>query len=382
MDDEILKTVESMLGTNVKIVDCEKTSTVCEEEILLVNGVPIQLETADDLAIKRALITGEVPSCDLLNQLLFRAGILRQPVHLETSLSVKTTLITKEDVQIARAGQILDEKSTETKEDNFYTSSSREIWEPVRMVARASIPTINHHQSTTMPSKSTVNVTGQVPGRQNSSVSTTDSSSASSSAADVHSTCSTSSSSSSRPASCASSSGEAVGPQPHVQSATTVRLPSSSSAAASSVFSDSKWSTPTISQLYDKLQPPPPLTTTTPNNNCSISCDSGHEDVFSSSFGDHSNLLAATPNSVVSSCFDFSFDEADFVKTTTTTTVAPPPPSDVRGRPQQPMVRVCVCGARLRLFFLLFSPRASKPNDRTTRRNTTLTVNQFSLSVS
>lgn len=143
MDDEILKTVESMLGTNIQVVDCEKTQTIREEEVLLINGVPVTLEGSDGNAIKKALIAGEIPSCEMLNQLLFRAGVLRQPVQLETSLSVKTSTVTTEDITIARNGRILDERSCETKENNYYTSTSNEIWEPVSRLKKKKQDVIN-----------------------------------------------------------------------------------------------------------------------------------------------------------------------------------------------------------------------------------------------
>lgn len=76
-DNEIQSTVESILGPGVKVVDCEKKQCVREEEVLLINGVPIALEGPDGAAIREALITGQVPQCDLLNKLLVRAGILR-----------------------------------------------------------------------------------------------------------------------------------------------------------------------------------------------------------------------------------------------------------------------------------------------------------------
>lgn len=139
MDDDILKTVESMLGPNVRIVDCEKVSTVREEEVLLINGVPIQLDGEDGAAIRSALLTGTVPPCDLLNQLLFRAGIVSHPVRLDTSLSVTSTLVTREEVTVARDGRVLDERSTETKEDNCYSSSCSEVWEPVRILPMADV---------------------------------------------------------------------------------------------------------------------------------------------------------------------------------------------------------------------------------------------------
>lgn len=131
MDDEIQETVESILGKGVKVVDCEKTSCVKEEEVLLVNGCPIKLDGEEGAAIKQALLHGAVPHCDLLNQILVRAGILRAPVRLETSLSVKSSVVTREEVTVARGGKVLDERSRETKEDNYYTSSTSEVWEPI-----------------------------------------------------------------------------------------------------------------------------------------------------------------------------------------------------------------------------------------------------------
>ena len=135
MDEEILKTVEAVLGKDVEIVDCQKTKSVQEEEVLLINGKPVKLEGKDAAAIKKALMTGQIPPCELLNQILFQAGILRQPVRLETSLSVKSSLTTTEEIRVARNGLILDERSLETKEDNFYTSSCSEVWEPIGKVS-------------------------------------------------------------------------------------------------------------------------------------------------------------------------------------------------------------------------------------------------------
>lgn len=131
MDDEIQETVESILGKGVKVVDCEKKSSVREEEVLLINGCPIPLEGEDGAAIKDALIHGNVPNCDLLNQILIRAGILRTPVRLETSLSVKSSVVTREEVTVAKGGHIVDERTKETKEDNYYTSNTSEVWEPI-----------------------------------------------------------------------------------------------------------------------------------------------------------------------------------------------------------------------------------------------------------
>lgn len=140
MDDpEIQETVEQILGKRVKVVDCEKKSSIKEEEVLLINGVPVALEGKDGLAIKQALITGQVPPCDLLNTLLIKTGILKAPVKLDTSLSVKSTTVTKEEVTVSRDGKVVDERSRETKEHNYYTSATSEVYEPVRIIPTAEL---------------------------------------------------------------------------------------------------------------------------------------------------------------------------------------------------------------------------------------------------
>ncbi len=310
-DEEILKTVESMLGKNVEIVDCEKTSSVREEEVLLINGIPIQLDENDSIAIKKALITGEVPPCDLLNQLLFRAGIMRKAVHLETSLSVKSSIVTTEEVTIARDGRILDERSTETKEDNFYTSSSTEIWDPIKIVPVEDqcIPNISSttteqripkiaplSQSTASATEESTDyiVTHHNDDDETEEESTTchyQQSYSKSPPIRQHSLSTDSSQSSanslnysSRPASNTSIS--------EVSSSNKFEQPLSGGSCSSPI----KWPTKTINQSKKVNQ--------------SISCDSGHDDLFSSL---EQSGLVHTPNSL-SSCCELSADELDFVK--------------------------------------------------------------------
>lgn len=317
MDDEaILKTVESMLGKNVEIVDCEKTSSVREEEVLLINGIPIQLDENDSIAIKKALITGEVPPCDLLNQLLFRAGIMRQAVHLETSLSVKSSIVTTEEVTIARDGRILDERSTETKEDNFYTSSSSEIWDPIKIVpvAEQCIPNIplsptaqripkiaplsHSTTSTSTTEESTDYIVTHLDGDDETEEEST--------TCHYQQTC----------------SANAKCPPTRQNSLCT---DSSQSSANSSNYSSRPASNTSISEVSSskfEQQPLSPGSCTSPMKcptktfnltkkvNQSISCDSGHDDLFNSF---EQSGLVHTPNSL-SSCCELSADELDFVK--------------------------------------------------------------------
>ncbi|ENN75532.1 hypothetical protein D910_10294 [Dendroctonus ponderosae] len=140
MDDpEIQETVEAILGKGAKVVDCEKKSSIREEEVLYINGIPVQLEGRDGMAIKEALMTGQVPPCDLLNKLLIDSGILKAPVKLDTSLSVKSTTVIKEEVTVSRDGKIVDERSRETKDHSYYTSAMTEIFEPIKVLPTAEL---------------------------------------------------------------------------------------------------------------------------------------------------------------------------------------------------------------------------------------------------
>lgn len=155
MDEDILNAVESMFGKDVKIVDCETSTSLQQEEVLLVNGVPVKLDglPADDAsAIKAALLEGQMPSVEHLNQLLFRAGLAQQPIEVETSLTVKSSLTTTEEVLVSRNGQILDERTVETKENFNHQSHQKEIWHPVKQqsaLARATPENaLKYHRTT------------------------------------------------------------------------------------------------------------------------------------------------------------------------------------------------------------------------------------------
>lgn len=143
MDEEIKKTIEAVLGKDIEIIDSQLTRSVQEEEVLLINGLPVKLEGSDAISIRDALKTGQIPSCDLINQILLKAGILRHPVRLETSLSVKSSLTTTEEIRVAEDGLVLEDRLLETKEDNLYESSCLEVWEPI-LSDSSSVRSANH----------------------------------------------------------------------------------------------------------------------------------------------------------------------------------------------------------------------------------------------
>ncbi|CAL8126584.1 unnamed protein product [Orchesella dallaii] len=129
-DYEIKKRVESIAGKNARIVDCEKKSSFLSEESLLINGVPVKLEGEAGERIKEALKSGQPPPVELLSEILMQAGIEKNPVQLETTMTVKSSTKTSELSTLRdRHGKLVDEKLKEFEEDDEIQSANVEIWE-------------------------------------------------------------------------------------------------------------------------------------------------------------------------------------------------------------------------------------------------------------
>lgn len=122
-------TIKNMLGKNMKIIDCETTTFVSQEELLFINGTQVKLNECDSETLNNVLVTGEVPACSVMNDILIRAGILQRNFNIESSLTVKSTVVLKEDIQITEKGTILNSTSNQTKDDNIYSSFCSEIWQ-------------------------------------------------------------------------------------------------------------------------------------------------------------------------------------------------------------------------------------------------------------
>jgi len=123
--------VKEMLGPDQEVVSVEKNVSIREEEVLLVNGTPITLEGEEGLAIKDCLLKGTIPNQDLINHLLLKAGLLRQPIKVKTELNVKTSNMQAENVFLHKNGEILDENCSERTEVNEYSSETVENWSPL-----------------------------------------------------------------------------------------------------------------------------------------------------------------------------------------------------------------------------------------------------------
>lgn len=122
-------TIENMLGKNMNIIDCETTTVVSQEELLFINGTPVKLNESDNETLNNVLVTGELPGCNVLNDILIRAGLLQRNFNIETSLTVKSTVVLKEDIQITDNGYVHN-TSNQSQENNFYSSYCSEVWIP------------------------------------------------------------------------------------------------------------------------------------------------------------------------------------------------------------------------------------------------------------
>lgn len=133
-DNEIREKIQAVFsGKVVKVLECEKKSSSETEERLLINGFPVALVGEEGARIKEALKAGLVPPCELLNSILIRCGILKNPVELETIMNVKSTTKTMEVVSIHDSnGILLDEKAKEIEEDDEIRSTSKEVWRTER----------------------------------------------------------------------------------------------------------------------------------------------------------------------------------------------------------------------------------------------------------
>jgi len=129
-DDEILERVQSLVGKDTKIVDCQKKSSQVVEEVVLLNGVPVKLVGETGERIKDALRNGQAPPPELLGEILLKAGIETSAVELETVATVKSSTKTSEFATLRdRDGLLVDEHMKEFEEDDEFQSTSLEVWQ-------------------------------------------------------------------------------------------------------------------------------------------------------------------------------------------------------------------------------------------------------------
>lgn len=95
--------VHELLGPDQEVVDVQKTVTVREEEVIMVNGTPIALEGQEGEAIRSCLLRGTMPTQDLLNHLLAKAGLIMAPTAdrpMRTEMEVTDATTSRESAYV------------------------------------------------------------------------------------------------------------------------------------------------------------------------------------------------------------------------------------------------------------------------------------------
>lgn len=133
-----MEVTESIIETGPNYVVEKKTRTV-EEETIFVNGVPVQLAGPEADELKRCMLTGEIPT-GLLERILGNAKLRSGTVaKVQTSLTVKKKMQTKDTVIEKNNGVVTDEHTTGTNEEQISETSQTDVYAPADAESRSII---------------------------------------------------------------------------------------------------------------------------------------------------------------------------------------------------------------------------------------------------
>ncbi|XP_063869270.1 uncharacterized protein LOC135105147 isoform X2 [Scylla paramamosain] len=146
--------VDQLFGAGrARVVDAATRTTVTEREVVLVNGVAVQLVGEDGDQLRAALLSGKLPDHALVSRLLASVlgADLRGLTKLETDLTVSSQVTTRDTLTVHRAGRLLDQRSSETRLDTRLEGHSRDTLPSARTAsptaaaaAAASVPPPKH----------------------------------------------------------------------------------------------------------------------------------------------------------------------------------------------------------------------------------------------
>ncbi|XP_064098489.1 uncharacterized protein LOC135209677 [Macrobrachium nipponense] len=112
--------VDQLFGAGrARVVDAVTSTRVTEREVILVNGVPVQLVGDDGDALKAALLAGRLPDQALVNRVLASVlgADLRGVTKVESNLKMTSRVTTKDTLTVHQNGRVVDERSSESHLD-------------------------------------------------------------------------------------------------------------------------------------------------------------------------------------------------------------------------------------------------------------------------
>lgn len=147
--------VDQLFGAGrARVVDADTRTTVTEREVVLVNGVAVQLVGEDGDQLRAALLSGKLPDHALVSRLLASVlgADLRGLTKLETDLTVTSQVTTRDTLTVHRAGRLLDQRSSETRLDTRLEGHCRDTVPPPRTSSPSPAAAAPVHPSQAPPS--------------------------------------------------------------------------------------------------------------------------------------------------------------------------------------------------------------------------------------
>ncbi|KAK8727697.1 hypothetical protein OTU49_017477, partial [Cherax quadricarinatus] len=160
--------VDQLFGAGrARVVDAVTSTKVTEREMILVNGVPVQLVGEDGEALKAALLAGRLPDQALVNRVLASVlgAELRGVTKVESNLTMTSRVTTRDTLTVHQNGRIVDERSTESHLDTSLHGTCADTLPPISTPSMFSSPPTSNFSCSSTPSSLSSSPSPRPPSR-------------------------------------------------------------------------------------------------------------------------------------------------------------------------------------------------------------------------
>ncbi|XP_071544724.1 ras-GEF domain-containing family member 1B-like isoform X9 [Panulirus ornatus] len=160
--------VDQLFGAGrARVVDAVTSTKVTEQEVILVNGVPVQLVGEDGDALKAALLSGRLPDQALVNRVLASVlgAELRGVTKVESNLTMTSRVTTKDTLTVHQNGRVVDERSSETHLDTRLQGHCADTLPPLTAPSIFSSPATSNFSCSSTPSSLSSSPSPRPPSR-------------------------------------------------------------------------------------------------------------------------------------------------------------------------------------------------------------------------
>lgn len=163
--------VDQLFGAGrARVVDAVTSTRVTEREVILVNGVPVQLVGEDGDALKAALLAGRLPDQALVNRVLASVlgAELRGVTKVESNLTMTSRVTTKDTLTVHQNGRVVDERSSESHLDTRLQGQCADTLHPIAASSMFCSPSSTNFAYSSTPSSVSSSPSPHAPSRNNS----------------------------------------------------------------------------------------------------------------------------------------------------------------------------------------------------------------------